>query len=732
MSIAGPLEDIYTRQYFNSPKGSIDNSFLSLETLTNSPKFSINEKNIRNGERKRETRISDFNLFEDENKLSDKSSTLYRNSNEFDTFLPCIESVVTDSDFSDLAQEFAEFGKSFSRDSISFEEEERDYSLFPKTKPKKEFSERFKVEIDPKTKYTYNNLYNINTEIYSSFSPKSSPYKKEVEEKETKKYVNETDRLDLRFIQNALLFDSKKDEKEIYNPNENLLKALHDSPTDKKSVKSFIDIDNDVNSFNNSKRLSSITKIDKEIVINEDDISLNSKSKNRISYQSSYQYPYQSTRPTYLTSHQPANPPQFNIYNKNYPKRISTSPKPSPLSESNTDHYNRIDAKLNNNKANSYDYKGYFALDKPNNKSNEIQTREIPSSNDYNIDDSTSSDDIPLASITGKIKPSSTPNLSALSISVPGDKSQNSSANKSKKITGKPLIDLSSENTPTIDYLKPEFSSAVANEKKDRKVSIKVPKKKKKKQLFSYCCSSKALDNSFVEDGSRNFNRDLYIKCQKEQIHSFEAKRMNSAKNRNNSSNVTSNLILSSIQTDSVTNKKEKNRVSFQPNYLSRRSSDGSNLSGVSSVSSSSSHSNSESESEVSSSNNFKSIIIDNSSMKEIKNFLNSDINDKSPPKTIVVPSNQTNTQYIQSKREKIYDDLSSPISNRDIPSSPNSNNSTVSSSNTSSPVPGRKMQEIKYCTSYELCDDGNWRLVERRYNDSKVLKVEIISSKMI
>jgi len=320
--------------------------FLSLETLTNSPKFSVNEKNIRNGERKRETRISDIdNLYED--KLSDKSSTLYRNSNEFDTFLPCIESVVTDSDFSDLAQEFAEFGKSFSRDSISFEKEDSDdeYSLFPLPRPKKEFSERFKVEIDPKTKYTYNNLYNINTEIYSSSSPKTSPYNKNNSEKETKKFVNDADRLDLRFIQNALLFDSKKDEKEIYNPNENILKALNDTPSDKRSTKSFMDIDNDTNSFNNNKRISAITKVEKDIIINEDDISLNSKSKNRNSSQSNYQYPYQSNRPTYLTSHQPAQPPQFNIYNKNYPKRISTSPKPSPLSESNVDHYNRIDTK---------------------------------------------------------------------------------------------------------------------------------------------------------------------------------------------------------------------------------------------------------------------------------------------------------------------------------------------------------------------------------------------------
>jgi len=716
MSTAGPLEDVYTRNYFNSPKVNIDNSFLSLETLTNSPKFSVNEKNTRNGERKREIRISDFdNLFEDENKLSDKSSTLYRNSNEFDTFLPCIESVVTDSDFSDLAQEFAEFGKSFSKDNISYEEEDSgNFSLFPVPKPKKEFSEKFKVEIDPKTKYTYNNLYNINTEIYSSASPKSSPYNKNTDEKETKKFVNDADRLDLRFIQNALLFDSKKDEREIYNPNENILKALYETPSDKKSTKSFMDIDNDTNSFNNnSKRLSAITKVEKDILINEDDISLNSKPKNRNSYQSNYQYPYQSTRPTYLTSHQPAQPPQFNIYNKNYPKRISTSPKPSPLSESNVDHYTRMDTKPIN-KAELYDYKGYFALDKPNNNSNDIQSREIPSNDEYNIDNSTSSDDIPLANITSnltdkKIKPSSTPTLSALSISVPGDKSKNSYIDKSKKLNSKPLIDLSSENT-NLDYLKSEISSPIIDAKKERKVSIKVPKRKKKKQLFSYCCSSKVLDNSYVEDGNRSYNKDLYIKCQKEQIHSFETKRMNSAKNKNYTP-TSSNLVLSSIQNDSMVDKTEKSKVSFQPNYLSRKSSDGSsdNLSGVSSVSSSSSSSSSESENGTSSSSTFESIINDDNS---IKSYLKSEINDKSPQKTIVVPSNQTNTQYIHSKKEKISDEMSSPISNSDVPASPNSYNSTLSSSEQRNPVPSRRSQEAKYCTSYKLCEDGNWRLV--------------------
>jgi len=376
------------------------------------------------------------------------------------------------------------------------------------------------------------------------------------------------------------------------------------------------------------------------------------------------------------------------------------------------------------NKTGMYDSKGYFDINKTDNKS-----REVPSSEEYNFDDSTSSDDIPLANITAnitaditekKIKPSSTPTLSALSISVPSDKSNNSSAIKSKKLNTKPLIDLSSE-TSNVDFLK---KSPIVEEKKERKVSIKVPKRKKKKQLFSYCCSSKVLDNSYVEDGSRSYNKDLYIKCQKEQIHSFEAKRMNSAKNKNNYSSSPSNSILSSIQNDSIEDKKEKNRVSFQPNYLSRRSSDSSNLSGVSSVSSSSSTS----ENEASSSSTFESVINDNS-MKEVNNYLKSDINDKSPQKTIVVPSNQTNTQYIHSKKEKILDEMSSPISN---PASPKSNNSTVSSSGQSSPIPGRRKQEIKYCTSYELCDDGNWRLVERRYNDSKVIKVEIISSKMI
>ncbi|ORX59951.1 hypothetical protein BCR36DRAFT_579403 [Piromyces finnis] len=704
----GLLEDTYRRQYFNSPKINNDNSFISLETLTNdtSPKFSSNERNanVRNDERKRELRINNFdNLYEDENKFSDKSSTLYKNSNDFDTFLPCIESVVTDSDFSDLAQEFAEFGKSFSKDSISFE---KDYLFQNKKSNKKEFSKKFKVEVDPKTKYTYNNLYNINTEIYNSPSPTS--LNRDVVEKEIKKYDNDVDRLDLRFIQNALLFQNKKDKREIYNPNENVLKALYETPNDKRLTKSFLDIDSDVNSFSNNKRLSSINKVDKDIEINEDDILLN--SKNKVSYQNNCQ----NVRPIYLTNHQPVQPIQF--YNKNYQKKSSTLPsKPSPLIESNNEYSDEIDIK-SKNKTNMYGYDDDYTTDKYENSS-----RKIPPNNEYSISNSISSDDIPLANI----KPSSTPTLSTISLSVPGDKSKCSSNDKSKKLN-KPLIDLSTETT-TIDYLKPAFTNSASNEKKEEKLSKKETKKKKK-QLFSYCCSSKVLDNSFVEDGSKNYKKNLFIKCQKEQIHSFEAKRMNSSRNKSNTtSNISSLILSSSSKNDSIENNKENNRVSFKPNYLSRRSDSSSDcLSGVSSISTSSSCSINKSP--TSPSSTFKNIIIDNSSMKEIKNLVNSDINNKSPPKSIIIPTNQTNTQYIQSKKENIFDERSSQISNNSIDTSSKSPN--INSTESGCPIPEKK--QVKYCTSYELCDDGNWKLVERRYNDSKVIKVEIISSKMI
>jgi len=101
---------------------------------------------------------------------------------------------VTDNDLSDLANEFAEFGKSFSVDNISFEKEERD-PYFVKPKPKREFSDKFKVEINPQKKYTYNNLYNLNTEIYSS-SPKKSTRNIENEDKPDDKFENDLDKLD--------------------------------------------------------------------------------------------------------------------------------------------------------------------------------------------------------------------------------------------------------------------------------------------------------------------------------------------------------------------------------------------------------------------------------------------------------------------------------------------------------------------------------------------------------
>jgi len=725
------LEDFYYRQFFNTSLNlNIENSFQSLETLTNessnqlriiTPERNVNFEDVNSRHNRND------NLFEDENKLSDKSTTLFRNSHEYDTLLPSIESVVTDNDLSDLAHEFEEYGKSFTRDNISIKKEERD-NLFPISEPaKKDFSKKFRVEIDPKSKYTYNNLYNINTEI---FSPTSTSYKfNNKNENEEKKFVNDGERLDLRFIQNALLFNNKKGDRELYNPNENILKALNDTNNKRNTKSSFIDIDFDLN----TKHLSAITKVEKDnFSINEDDdISLYSKNK----------MSYQNTRPTYLTNHQPSQPIQSNFYNKTT-KRVSSSPKPSPLSESNTEHYNRMENNYEKTKINdSFNFKDYLSL--PFEKEMRNSTRNIHSK-ENNVNDSKSSDDIPLANITERrIKPLSTPSLSTLSISVPGDKKSsmnttNNSVEKSKKLNSKPLIDLTEENE-NVDYLKSEFENSIANDNPKRKVSTKMSKKKKKKYYFSYCCSSKVLENSFIEEGSnssRYINKDLYIKHQKEQIHSFEVKRLNNSKEK--SSNSSSSISQPSNKSN------RKSIVSFKPNYLSRRSDEynemdhenkinrNQSLSSVSSVDdkeSTYSDSTSLSSNASNYSSEFESMTSEKKFIIEMNNYLDINLN-KSPPKSIIVPTNQTNSQYIQSRKSE------SPSSFVKTPSSPNNNisktqNTKSTISNTSS-FYDRKKQHVKYCTSYEIDENGNWKLVERRYNDSKILKVETINRKMI
>ncbi|ORX83115.1 hypothetical protein BCR32DRAFT_326547 [Anaeromyces robustus] len=836
--IAGSLlNDFYLREYYNHYKADADNSLQSLETLTNEGsnqlKIVSNGRNVnfKGVEDESDSIINDYNdynnhIYEDENKLSDKSTTLFRNSNDYDTLLPCIESVVTDNDLSDLAHELAEFGKSFTRDSISIEKEERDI-LYPMPKPPtKDFSKKFKVEIDPKTKYTYNNLYNINTEIYSS-SPASSPYKynkKDIDEeikdeKEGNKFVNDGERLDIRFIQNALLFDNKKDEKEIYNPNENILKALNDTNDKRFTKSSFLDMDFEFNTFNNTfntyntnnKHLSAITKVEKDnYTINEEEveeeeekekviernININENENeidnhNEISLSSKKRVSYQNTRPAYLTSHQPAQPPQINLYsyNKNM-KRISTSPKPSPLSESNIDHYynNKIEtpsfkSKITtsitpNNNNDQYDLKDFFATPLFEEPMKSNINREIT----VNIEDSRSSDDIPLASITEKMKALSTPTLSSLSISVPStnDKksiisSNNMSMDKSRKLNVKPLVDLTEEREVVLERGVEEedvgfgyFKSAYTS---DRRVSTSMPKKKKKRHYFSNCCSSKVLENSYAdESSSRSLNKDLYIKCQKEQIHSFETRRINSSKGKAYQSSIlNSNHMKNSNNSLTSEAKKEKNRVSFRPNYLSRRSSEESQIErsifndsdGMNSLRSSKSSNsrdsvnsrnsnnhedyelrlksksnlnrcNSDTESSNDSSEfNFESLSSEDQTLLELKNFFISGSNDKSPPKSIIIPTDQTNSQYIQSKKDKKYDNtnITSPgYSYREPSTSPKSNYRK----STSPSLPEKKKQQVKYCTSYERDEDGNWRLVERRYNDSKVLKVEIISKKMI
>ncbi|KAG4104784.1 hypothetical protein H8356DRAFT_1357906 [Neocallimastix lanati (nom. inval.)] len=718
------LENFYNRQY--TSKLNVENSSQSLETLTNESnnqlKIAISGRNVNFKDIKSEHENND-NLFEDDNKLSDKSTTLFRTSHEYDTFLPSIESVVTDNDLSDLAHEFEVYGKSFSRDSISIEKEERDI-LFPLTEsPKKDFSEKFKVEIDPKTKYTYNNLYNINTEIYS---PSKSPYKSNYKSNLDKiKFIDDGERLDIRYIQNALLFNNKKDERELSSSNEIILKSLNDSSNKRTTKSSFMDIDFDLN----TKHLSAITKIEKDNLSIKEDDDITLCSKNRMSYQ--------STRPTYLTNHQPAQPLQLNIYNKKA-KRIS-SPKPSPLSESNIDHYNRMENNYGKTKINKFNnFEDYNSSSTE--KEIKSPTENIPSK-EYNIDNSTSSDDIPLANITQrKINSLSTPTLSSLSISVPDDKKSSSnmtsvSNDKSRKLKTKPLIDLTNEN---IDYLKPEFSNSIANDSPERKVSTKMPKKKKKKKnYFSHCCSSKVLENNYAEESNRSINKERYIKYQKDQIHSFEAKRLNSSKVEiDNLSSPNLKPTYMKRKSGIIEYKKETNAVYFNSNYLNKKPNEISeienkniinrnqSLSSVSSNSSMKSSKNSNTESSSSNSNSNtnnknQGITSEKEYITEKKNdYFDINLNNKSPPKSIIIPTNQPNSQYSQSKKdENIISNISS-TQNKSSTKPPTLNN--------------RKKQEIKYCTSYEIDENGNWKLVERRYNDSKILKVETISRKMI
>jgi len=333
-------------------------------------------------------------------------------------------------------------------------------------------------------------------------------------------------------------------------------------------------------------------------------------------------------------------------------------------------------------------------------------------------------------------------------------------------------------------------------------------KKKKKRHYFSNCCSSKVLENSFTEESSRSFDRDFYIRCQKEQMHSFEAKRINNSK-------IYQSSILSpeNMKNGNSSLTSDAKRVSFKPYYLSRKGEDDSinNLKSPKSLSSSSSSSNSPSSSSSSSPNSRNSNHQDlklrselklninecsghvkeslNESDKSdsrnmpvedqsLKNLLISGNNDKSPTKSMIILSDQANSQGIQSKKDVIYDNsnitspeysycepptspnsysVKSPLSpnsysgnlpsspnsySGNLPSSPNSYSGNLPSSPNSysgksplpvaPPVPERRKQQVKYCTSYEKDENGNWKLVERRYNDSKVIKVEIISKKMI
>jgi len=300
-------------------------------------------------------------------------------------------------------------------------------------------------------------------------------------------------------------------------------------------------------------------------------------------------------------------------------------------------------------------------------------------------------------------------------------------------------------------------------------------KKKKKRHYFSNCCSSKVLENSFTEESSRSFDRDFYIRCQKEQMHSFEAKRINNSK-------IYQSSILSpeNMKNGNSSLTSDAKRVSFKPYYLSRKGEDDSinNLKSPKSLSSSSSSSNSPSSSSSSSPNSRNSNHQDlklrselklninecsghvkeslNESDKSdsrnmpvedqsLKNLLISGNNDKSPTKSMIILSDQANSQGIQSKKDVIYDNsnITSPeYSYCEPPTSPNSYSvkSPLSPNSYSGksplpvapPVPERRKQQVKYCTSYEKDENGNWKLVERRYNDSKVIKVEIISKKMI
>jgi len=827
------VENYYNLQYYNKQKNynAVDASFQSSESLSYEKNTKYNNKRetkisdfgnttLCNSKRetkisdygnsslynsKRETRISDFGsttLYNSkrETRISDfGSTTLYRPDNEFDTFLPMIESVVTDNDLSELADEFAEFGKSFSLDEISINKEESD-PYFQVPKPKRGFSKKFKVEVDPQTKYTYNNLYNIDNEIYKS--------RKANNDNEIKRYTNDTSRLDIRYIQGALIPEV---EKERNNPNENILKGLNDTAdkrntksfmdtTEKRNTKSFMDINLEYNTFNN--RISAITRVSKDSeTIIEDSLTLN--SKNRMSYQN--QNTFQNNRPSYLTNHQPAQPTKLNMQNKNV-ERISASPKSTPIQvtepspqQSKTEssdkycNYNQFTVHNQNIKTASpksspitvpspipiteqspqhysdseeselyYDYKGYFALNKSSGKKKTEQ----------------------------------------LSVSAPNDKKNYMAA--MKKVTSIPLFGLSPKSKP-VSYLKSEIKNSIAYDTPERKVSTKMPKHKKKKiSLFAHCCSSKAVDNSFYEENSRYNNKDLYIRCQREQMHSFEAKRINSSKNNVVSSQPT----YMRRNVNPVVAMKEKTTANLIPNYLNKESNqDISNLSFMSnatstsysssctsssssetssassscssdssvsestvtnsstsdsttsSSSSATSSYSSNSESESSYSNMYERYLNEQRALVESDDSLNIDNNNEyTQQKSITIPNNQNRTQYIQSKKDDytsvpvyeasipVYEatipvyETSSPI--LESPSSMHNQFRDISTSNysydtnasnlMSSSLPDSIKHNIKFCTTYELSQDGNWKLVERRYPNSEVLKVAIISKQMI